>query len=90
MSNEGGVAGTDVPQAYLTYPAAAAEPPAQLVAFAPVTLAAGESRTVTLSVPASAFQAYLNGSWSTIPGTYIVSVGESSADLTLSTSVARP
>jgi beta-glucosidase len=90
VSNEGGVAGTDVPQAYLTYPAAAAEPPAQLVAFAPVTLAAGESRTVTLSVPASAFQAYLNGSWSTIPGTYIVSVGESSADLTLSTSVARP
>jgi beta-glucosidase len=90
VSNKGGVAGTDVPQAYLTYPAAAGEPPAQLVAFAPVTLGAGETRTVTLSVPASAFESYLNGSWSTTPGTYILSVGQSSADLALRTQVAAP
>jgi beta-glucosidase len=90
VSNKGGVAGTAVPQAYLTYPTAAGEPPAQLVAFAPVTLGAGASRTVTLSVPASAFQSYLDGSWSTLPGTYTLSVGQSSADLPLSTPVPAP
>ncbi|MGH9078913.1 MAG: glycoside hydrolase family 3 C-terminal domain-containing protein, partial [Acidimicrobiales bacterium] len=90
LTNRGGVAGTDVPQAYLTYPAAAGEPPAQLVAFAPVTLAPGESRTVTLSVPSSAFEAYLNGAWSIPPGTYVLSVGESSADLPLTVPVAAP
>jgi beta-glucosidase len=90
VSNRGGAAGTDVPQAYLTYPAAAGEPPGQLVAFTPITLAAGESRTVSLSVPSSAFEAYLNGAWSTTPGTYTLSVGESSADLPLSVPVAAP
>ena len=34
VTNGGGTAGADVPQAYLTFPAAADEPPAQLVAFA--------------------------------------------------------
>ncbi len=90
VSNQGRVTGTDVPQAYLTFPAAAGEPPAQLVAFAPVTLAPGQSRTVTLPVPASAFEAYLDGTWSTVPGTYTLSVGESSADLRLSASVPAP
>ncbi len=90
VSNRGSVSGTDIPQAYLTYPAAAGEPPAQLVAFVPVTLAPGQSRTVTLSVPASAFQAYLNGAWSTPAGTYTLSVGESSANLPLTASVPAP
>jgi beta-glucosidase len=90
VSNQGRVTGTDVPQAYLTFPVAAGEPPAQLVAFAPVTLAPGQSRTVTLSVPSSAFQSYLNGAWSTVPGTYTLSVGESSAALPLSALVPAP
>ncbi len=90
VSNRGETPGTDVPQAYLTFPAAAGEPPAQLVAFAPVTLAAGESRTVTLPVPASAFQAYLGGAWSIPPGSYTISVGESSSDLPLTVAVAAP
>lgn len=90
VTNTGSRAGTDVPQAYLTYPASAREPPAQLVAFQPVTLEPGRSASVTLSVPASAFQTFLNGAWTTVPGAYTLSAGESSADLPLSTTLTAP
>ncbi len=84
VTNTGHRAGTAVPQAYLTQPAAAGEPPAQLVAFSAVALDPGRSRTVELHVPRSAFAAYLGGAWTTVPGTYTLSVGQSSADLPLS------
>jgi beta-glucosidase len=90
VSNQGARSGTDVPQVYLTWPAGAGEPPAQLVAFSPVTLDPGESRLVTLSVPASAFQAFIGGSWTTVPGDYTVAVGESSSDLRLTASLPAP
>ncbi len=90
VSNRGRRAGTDVPQAYLTFPPAAGEPPAQLVAFAPVKLDPGQSRTVTMTVPSTAFESYVGGAWSTVPGTYTVSVGESSDDLALRASVGPP
>ncbi len=90
VTNTGPRQGTDVPQAYLTFPAAADEPPGQLEAFAPVTLLPGRSRWVTLEVPASAFRVYLGGGWTTVPGTYVFSVGPSSADLPLTTSVTTP
>jgi len=90
VTNTGARSGTDVPQAYLTYPAAANEPPVQLVAFAPVTLGPGQSQAVTLSVPASAFEVYRAGSWTTMPGSYQLSVGESSSDLPLTATVTVP
>jgi beta-glucosidase len=90
VSDTGPRRGTDVPQAYLTFPAAAGEPPGQLEAFAPVTLRPGRSRWVTLSVPASAFRVYLGGGWTTVPGTYTLSVGPSSSDLPLTTSITTP
>jgi beta-glucosidase len=90
VTNTGPRQGTDVPQAYLTFPAAAGEPPGQLEAFAPVTLRPGRSRWVTLSVPTSALRVYLGGSWTTVPGTYIFSIGPSSSDLPLSTSISMP
>ena len=90
VTNAGGRSGTDVPQAYLTYPAAAGEPPAQLVAFYPVTLRPHQTKTVNLQVPASAFQAFLDDGWTTVPGTYRLSVGQSSSDLPLTTSMAAP
>jgi beta-glucosidase len=90
VTNTGTRPGTDVVQAYLTYPAAADEPPAQLVAFYPVTLQPGQRRTVTLAVPASAFLAFLNGNWVTVPGDYTLSVGQSSSDLPLTTTLEAP
>jgi beta-glucosidase len=90
VTNVGAREGTDVVQAYLTYPTAAGEPPAQLVAFLPVALQPGQTRAVTLAVPASSFQVYLNGGWTTVPGTYTVSVGQSSSNLPLSVTTTAP
>jgi len=90
VTNTGRRSGTAVPEAYLTYPAAAGEPPDQLVAFRAVTLGPGQSRTVTLPIPASSFTTYLNGSWITVPGLYTVSAGQSSASHPLSVTLPAP
>jgi beta-glucosidase len=90
VTNTGSRTGTEVPQAYLTDPAAAGQPPAQLAAFSTVTLAPGQTEAVTLDVPTSAFQSYLSGGWTTVPGSYTLSVGDSSANLPLSATVTVP
>ncbi len=90
VTNQGDRAGTAVPETYLTQPPAAGEPPNQLAAFSTVTLAPGRTRTVTLTVPSSAFRAYLGDSWTTVPGTYTLSVGQSSSNLPLSVAVPAP
>lgn len=45
---------------------------------------------MTLAVPAAAFEAYLNGGWTTVPGRYTLSVGQSSSDLPLSVTTTAP
>jgi beta-glucosidase len=79
VANTGHRAGTDIAQAYLTFPKRAGEPPGQLAAFAPVTLAAGSTTTVTLHVADSQLTTYLPTGWTTVPGTYTIGVGDSSA-----------
>ena len=90
VTNTGTRAGTAVAQAYLTFPASAGEPPGQLVAFRSVTLDAHRSARVTLPIPASAFTTAANGSPATVPGAYTLSLGQSSSDLPLSTTIAVP
>ncbi len=90
VTNTGARTGIEVPQVYLTDPAAAGQPPAQLAAFTTVHLAPHQSASVTLDVPASAFESYLADGWTTVPGTYTISVGDSSANLPLSASVVVP
>ncbi len=90
VTNGGGTTGADVPQAYLTFPAAADEPPAQLVAFSRVSLRPGRSATVSLRVPAAAFASYQGSQWATVPGTYTLAVGESSENHPLQTTVTLP
>ncbi len=82
--------GTDVVQAYLTFPKQAGEPPAELAAFVPVTLAAGRTETVTLAIPATAFQSFQPTGWTTTGGTYRIGIGDSSASLPLQLSVPAP
>jgi beta-glucosidase len=79
VTDTGHRAGTDVVQAYLTFPRAAGEPPGQLVAFVPFTLDPGQSRTVTLTVPAAALRSFQSAGWTTVPGTYRIGIGDSSA-----------
>jgi beta-glucosidase len=79
VTNTGRRRGGDVVQVYLTYPAAVDEPPGQLAAFRAVTLAAGGTTRVTMSIPRHQLARYQGSEWKVVPGRYTVGVGESSA-----------
>jgi beta-glucosidase len=90
VTNTGRRAGSTVVQAYLHYPAAAGEPPNQLRAFQSVELKPSQSRTIQLSLPRSAFEAFLHGKSQTVPGRYQINIGQSSADLPIHLSTTAP
>ncbi len=83
VRNTGKRTGADVVQAYVKYPSVTGEPPEQLRAFARVLLAPGTSKKVTLRIPESGFQIFRNNVFVTVPGTYSIDVGASSANLTI-------
>lgn len=86
VRNTGARAGSDVVEVYLRYPAGAHEPPEQLRGFRKVSLRPGHSTRVRLTMPPSAFAFWAGGrrGWRIARGHYVVSVGRSSGDLTLS------
>jgi beta-glucosidase len=91
VTNTGRRTGSEVVQLYADDPGTAPvpEPPHQLAGFAKVTLRPGQTVPVTLRVTAQSFAHWdtvANG-WSTVDGTYHVSVGTSSADLPLTAPV---
>ena len=89
IKNTSARAGIEIAQVYATLPASTNEPPKRLVAFEPVELKAGESKTVTLTIPAlhiSIFNESRDG-WQVAPGDYKFWVGGSSRSLPLSASV---
>jgi beta-glucosidase len=79
IKNTGRRLGRDVVQAYLTYPAAAGEPPGQLVAFRSVALRPGAAVKVTMTIPRSQLRIYRSPRWAVIAGRYALGVGDSSA-----------
>ncbi len=81
VSNTGSRAGVDVVQAYAKYPRAADEPPEQLKGFLRVELEPHATRSVSLSIPMSSLDVFLNGSFRTLAGAYDISIGQSSANL---------
>ena len=83
VANAGRRPGTAVVQAYLHYPSSAGEPPDQLRAFDAVFLGPSQTRTVRLTLPASSFEAYLNGAFRAVAGTYSIDIGQSSGNLPL-------
>jgi beta-glucosidase len=83
VRNTGRRAGTEVVQAYLSFPASAGEPPQELKAFTTVTLGAGASTTARLRLPASAFETFQGGAFAAVAGRFVVRVGTSSSDLPL-------
>jgi beta-glucosidase len=90
VRNVGQRAGRETVEAYLRFPSSAGEPPEQLVAFGGANLAAGAQATVTLNLPERVFEADLSGSWTTVGGSYELSVGTSSARLTLHDVLSAP
>jgi beta-glucosidase len=93
IRNVGARAGDEVPQAYLSAPGmippGVAFPVRKLVAFDRIRLAAGEARTVHLSVPLRQLQYWsaAEHSWKLCVGERTVSVGASSRDLLLERAV---
>jgi beta-glucosidase len=89
VTNTGSRSGAEVAQVYLTFPAAAGEPPRQLKGFAKVYLRPGERRHVRLTLDQRAFAIWDSAAqnWTTLAGRYRVSVGDSSRDLPLSAPV---
>ncbi|KAJ4363580.1 glycoside hydrolase 3 [Neocucurbitaria cava] len=85
VANSGGVAGAEVPQLYLGYPAAANVAPKQLRGFAKLKLEAGASATATFKLrrrDLSIWDEKTRG-WSVVSGEYGVFVGSSSRDVRL-------
>ena len=87
VRNSGSLAGDTVPQIYLDAPEQkiedAAFAPRTLVSFDRVTLAPGESKTVSLDIAPRAFQywSFRAGAWQTPPGSRTLHAGFSSRDL---------
>jgi beta-glucosidase len=83
ITNVGGRAGAEVPQLYLHYPPAAAEPPWSLKGFSKVYLQPRQSQTVTFPITGQTLRNFneRTGGWLVAPGRYTVAVGSSSADL---------
>ncbi len=86
VQNTGAVAGREVVQLYLAFPASAGEPPLVLRDFAALPLAPGETTLVHFTLDQRAYSVWSVADYAWQPvsgGTYGVSVGASSRDIRL-------
>lgn len=85
VANTGGMAGAEVVQVYLRFPAAAGEPPLQLKGFQKVWLIPGQSSTVRFDLTNRSVSTWdvAEHAWQVQSGEYGVMVGASSADVRL-------
>jgi beta-glucosidase len=85
VKNTGKRSGVEIAQVYVALPAETNEPPKRLVGWSRVRLNPGESKQVTVTVPAKYLSIYDEGSsnWKLVPGGYSFMVGGSSRDLPL-------
>jgi beta-glucosidase len=91
LTNTGSVAGAEVAQVYLAFPASTGEPPKRLVGWRKVFLQPGALQQVTIEVdandsshPLSYWDVNSNG-WLIAPGVYTVYLGNSSSSASLIT-----
>lgn len=91
LTNTGTRAGADVGEVYVGDPPITGEPPQQLKGYAKTWLEPGESKTVTITLPLSAFQYWESNSsaWVTAPGVYTIRLGDSSSGQPLEALIRR-
>ncbi len=90
VTNSGSRPGTEIAEVYAALPTSAQEPPKRLVGFSRVTLAAGESKTVSLSIDPKYLSIFdeAGDKWKLVSGSYSFMVGGSSQDLPLTKTIA--
>jgi beta-glucosidase len=86
VKNTGAREGIEIAQVYAVLPAGTQEPPKRLVGWECVGLKAGESKTVTITVPSLYVSIFdvTKDDWQVVPGDYKFMVGGSSRSLPLS------
>jgi beta-glucosidase len=94
VTNTGKRSGLAVPQLYLGLPSPSADvlqPPRQLKGYVKLTLAPGQSKTVSFPLDDRAFSYWDvgTGAWRVTPGCYGVFAGSSSRNLPLHGTIAR-
>ena len=91
LTNNGTLAGSEISQLYLQFPASADEPPLQLKGFAKTWLAPRASSTVTIRLTSREFSVWSDSVHAYVPqsGSFGVMVGSSSADIRLSGTLTR-
>src|SRR4051794_7932611 len=79
VTNTGSRTGAEVAQVYVGFPQADGEPPHQLKGFDKVSLEDGQTKTVTVDLPARSFEHWdaSKSTWVATPGCYGVFVGGS-------------
>jgi beta-glucosidase len=90
VTNLGSRSGADAVQLYVGDPAAAGEPPEQLKGFQKVALAPGQTKQVSFQLDPSAFSYWGDAAntWAVAGGAYRIMLGDSSANLPLTGSLA--
>lgn len=83
VTNSGGVAGREVVQLYVAFPASAGEPPAQLRGFEVVDLAPGATATVSFTLAPRDLSVWDTAAyaWAPAAGAFGILVGASSRDI---------
>lgn len=91
VSNTGSRDGTEVVQLYMSFPAAAGEPPKQLKGFQQVPVTAGASVQVTLTLNERTFSIWdaITHAWMVPKGTFTAMVGSSSRDIRLTGTIQQ-
>jgi beta-glucosidase len=93
LTNNGTVAGSEVPQLYLQFPPSAGEPPQQLKGFQKVgPLAPGASQQVTIKLSSREFSIWSTAAhgWTPVSGKFGFAIGSSSRDIRLTAIVTMP
>jgi beta-glucosidase len=91
LTNTGAVAGAEVAQVYLGFPASTGEPPKRLVGWQKVLLQPGAAQQVTIEVDANdsshplSYWDVNSNAWLIAPGVYTVYLGNSSSGASLVT-----